>query len=377
MENNYNTPDPGTLTTIPPFTPSIEISSPTPTNPEEIADTIPTITQTLTPSPTEGLLATESVAATPATSTIPDEKPHATMNGMIFPILFAIIAAGILFITILTLIRKNKKIKSVLHKPRPINQERKVSAWAPISAGGCQYIGTREHQEDAFGISDVHDQQLSSQKGVLAVVADGIGGMDDGQIASKLVVQTIANQFYQETEQSSPALRLLTLVANAHLKLNEYRQQHGTRCGSTLVAALLECNDLYFISVGDSRIMLYRQGGLIQLNREHNLGRTLEERTVLKDSDVSVANRKPAALTSHMGMDDLRLIDRNTTPIHLLNGDKILLMSDGVYNTLSEAELLSLLGNTAGESATHICEAVKAKQRRSQDNATAVVLNIG
>jgi len=317
---------------------------------------------------------TNAIVVTPTYTPEPKNSPF--MDELLFPLLFAIIAVCMLLVTILTLVYKKKALKATPQKPLPIKQEKGTFARGTVSAGGCQYIGTREHQEDSFGISDVNDPQLCSKKGILAVVADGIGGMDDGQIASKLVVQTLASEFYQEADLPSPALRLLTLAANAHIKVSEYRQQHGTRCGSTLVAVLLDRNDLYFISVGDSRIMLYRQGGLIQLNREHKLGKVLEERAALNDLDGSTANRKPAVLTSHIGMDDLRQIDRNTSPIHLLSGDKVLLMSDGVYGTLSEGELLSLLGNNPEESAAHICEAVKAKQRRSQDNATVVVLNI-
>jgi len=317
---------------------------------------------------------TNEIMATPTYT--PDPKNSSPMDGLLFPLLFAMITVGILLVTLLILVRKKKALKATPKRTIPSKQPQERYERETVSAGGCQYIGTREHQEDSFGISDVKDPQLCAKKGIIAVVADGIGGMDDGQVASKLVVQTIASGFYQETDLPSPALRLLTLAANAHIKVNEYCQHHGTRCGSTLAAVLLDRNDLYFLSIGDSRIMLYRQGGFIQLNREHKLGKILEEKAALNTLDGSAANRKPGALTSHVGMDDLRQIDRNMSPIHLLKGDKLLLMSDGVYNTLSEGELLSLLENKPEESAARICEAVKAKQRRSQDNATAVVLGI-
>lgn len=318
-----------------------------------------------TPVPTATVeSATATVSVTPPS---PNPLPEPA-NHLLFPLLFAIAAVALLAVTLVLLLRKKRK-KPIPAPPLP------NASYRTVTAGGCQYLGTRPNQEDAYGISNVNDPKLCESKGILAVVADGIGGMDNGQVASKMVVETMGSEFYQESSSLPSAIRLLTLTANAHLRVNEYRKQQGIRCGSTLVAVLIEKNDLYFISVGDSRILLYRQGGLIQLNREHKLGTLMEERTALKDVSPS-STRKPSALTSHMGMEDLRQIDRNPSPVRLMRGDKILLLSDGVYGVLSEAELLMCLGDDAQKSANAICDTVRSKQRRSQDNATAVVLNI-
>ena len=339
------------------------IESPAPDERDEAFTVSPTAA---TPAPTATVeSATATVSVTPPS---PKPLPEST-NQLLFTMLFAVAALIVLAVTLVLLLCKKHFKKSAPSASSP------SVSYRTVTAGGCQYLGTRSNQEDAYGISNVNDLKLCESKGILAVVADGIGGMDNGQVASKMVVETMGNEFYQENSNLPSAIRLLTLTANAHLRVNEYRKQHGIRCGSTLVAVLIQKNDLYFISVGDSRILLYRQGGLIQLNREHKLGTVMEERAALKDV-IPSSTRKPSALTSHMGMEDLRQIDRNTSPIRLMRGDKLLLVSDGVYGALSEAELLMCLGDDPQKSANVICDTIRSKQRRSQDNATAVVLNI-
>ena len=299
------------------------------------------------------------------------ESPFPQEEGGTFTggaLLFIISAAVIIILCgIILLVRRKGRMRKEPEDAYEVNDR--------TSASGCQIVGSREHQEDAFGVSDVNDLNLCRQRGILAVVADGVGGLDDGQVASRQVVQCMAESFYHGTASMPGAIRLLTYAMNAHENVVQIRQSRGVRCGSTLVAALIEERNLYFISIGDSRIMLYRGGGLITLNREHKAGVSMEERRAR--GEVNLAERKPGVLTSYMGKEDLREIDRNTVPIHLLSGDQILLMSDGVYNALTEDEIIARLTTDARISAQGICDAISEKQISGQDNATVVVIRIG
>ena len=148
--------------------------------------------------------------------------------------------------------------------------------------------------------------------------------------------------------------------------------------GTTFVATLIHHQQLYFISVGDSRISLMRNGGLIQLNREHVYGRELDDQALNgKLSELEAQeDRQRKALTSYLGKQDDVAIDRNINPIPLYSGDKVVLMSDGIYGFLPEQELTECLYRRPMDAAVAVKQAVLAKKHPKQDNMTIIVLEI-
>lgn len=247
-----------------------------------------------------------------------------------------------------------------------------VASRCPYTVGSAQTIGDRKVQEDSFLLTDLSKPEQLRQ-GVLAVVADGVGGMSNGQVASNTAVRSIAAQYARQSGEDSDEKKLLTFLAAAQEEVLKTIHA-GTKCASTLVCALIRDMNLSFISVGDSHIYLCRAGGLLQLNREHVLGHTADETAALgrPNGNPSPARRK--AITSYLGKEDLSQIDRIIEPIRLQAGDVVLLMSDGVYGTLTDDEMISCCTGTAQETANAIIRAVNAAKCPGQDNATCVVV---
>ena len=134
------------------------------------------------------------------------------------------------------------------------------------------------------------------------------------------------------------------------------------------------------MSVGDSRIYLWRDGGLIQLNREHNFFHDLTLLALQGDLTFEEADADPRCenLTSYIGWGFPRSIEWNEDPVSLLPGDQILLVSDGVYRALSQDELASCLyKSTAQRSAQSMHALIQKKDFSNQDNYTGIVLKIG
>ena len=152
--------------------------------------------------------------------------------------------------------------------------------------------------------------------------------------------------------------------------------QGQERSGSTLVTALIKNGMLYFITVGDSRLYLYRGGALIQLNREHIYQEELAVRATNQMVSLGQVrgDRQAHALTSYFGIGRLPAIDRNIEGIRLLNGDKLLLASDGVFGTLTQAQMEAALSQDVNAAARTIGEQIIAANRTHQDNNTAVIL---
>ena len=240
--------------------------------------------------------------------------------------------------------------------------------------GNVHHIGRRSYQQDAFGVSALGDEQLVRESGVLAVLADGMGGMNNSGELSQAVVRAVLNAFGRvRGEQSETLTQMMRLAFDT-----AQNQFAGAGSGSTLILASVRDGMLDFVSIGDSHIALWRGGALITLNREHCLGAQLRRQAALglKAWQQVTSDPKRAALTAYLGKDGDPEVDFPAEPIRLLSGDKIVLMSDGVYGTLDEKMLSCLLENEAALAADAIEKMVLTCAKPNQDNFTALILEI-
>ena len=231
--------------------------------------------------------------------------------------------------------------------------------------------GARSGQQDCFFVSPAEETA-----GVLAVVADGMGGLTDGDRVSQAAVSAMAQGFYHA--QGTPQQVLLQLAEQANSAVNRLLGEDGAyRSGSTLTAGLIRGGAFHYLSIGDSRICLYRRGVLYQLNREHVYRNELFIGYVNGEETLAEAagHPKAAGLTSFLGMGRLKYIDLPAEPVSVLPGDRFILMSDGVYNALTRQELAAALSQEPGQAAQALDNAIRAKGYQNQDNYTAVILN--
>ena len=242
------------------------------------------------------------------------------------------------------------------------------------------HIGKRANQEDSLGVSDVSDTALYASKGFLVVVADGMGGLKGGKEVSSRVVRTMLQGFSDTKTVLAPPEeleRLLCLTvneANAYLTRTIGLQKGGT----TLIALLYKDGGFSWISVGDSRIALFRGGKLTDLNKKHNYGAELDEMVLRNQITAQQAQANPhrEELTSYIGMGALKYVDRSVRPAPSLPGDKIILMTDGIFNTLSDPEIGQFLSLPTEQIGDTLTRAVLQKNEAYQDNFTAIVLEL-
>jgi len=244
-----------------------------------------------------------------------------------------------------------------------------------MQIANIQGIGAREEQQDSFGVTDVRDVS----KGVFAVVADGMGGIANGSQISRLATARMLSAFQALPHgDHDPAALLLGMVFEAQDKARAFIERQGNiMSGSTVVAVIIRNGELYFVSVGDSRICLLRGGALIVLNREHNCATYLDEQAARGEISLAEARNNPKrmALTSFIGLDGQLQIDSNTMPLQLMSGDRVILMSDGVFGTLTEDELVQAASMPSVQIAGAAVERmIRAKNRLNQDNFTAIII---
>lgn len=291
-----------------------------------------------------------------------------------------LIGAGVLSIlllgaVVLLALRCGNLSKALRRRRRKggASAEEPAQAEAPvqIQVGKLHQIGDRESQQDCLAVSP---EALYETKGILAVVADGMGGLADGDKVSQTVASTMMNGFMMNRE-ASPEM-ILALTAEANQAVNRFLGANQGRSGSTLVAGIVKDGLFNYVSVGDSRICLFRQGLLSQLNREHIYRNELRTQAVNGLGTLWDAGTHPkaAGLTSYLGMGELKYVDIPAEPLRVCAGDKIILMSDGVYNAMTLPELEAALALPAQQAADTIGATIHAKAFRHQDNYTAVIL---
>lgn len=255
----------------------------------------------------------------------------------------------------------------------------KGSAECPVRIASIHDVGRRGTQQDSFGISDTEDKDLVESKGILAVVADGMGGLTDGERMSQMVVVNMLQGF----DAASPGLpgdvllRGLVDMANQAVNLELGKDKIG-KCGSTVVCVLIRDKKLSWISVGDSHIYVYRNEKLIKLNKDHNYGTQLDESVSRGEITIEEALSDPqrAALTSFIGIGELELVDQNQNPIGLTSGDRVLLMSDGIYGTVPFERLREIMGNPLRQACLLIDKEIHQKNKMNQDNYTCIILEM-
>jgi PPM family protein phosphatase len=260
---------------------------------------------------------------------------------------------------------------------RKPSYRRKKTAVHCITPGNAQHIGARTEQQDAFAFSDLTDHESVKKYGVLGVLADGMGGLRGGREASQAAVQTFLHTYLNSTFTSiEERLDDALFIANkAVYELSLQKELQG-QMGTTLIAAVIKDQYLYWRSVGDSRIYLYRQQKLIQLTKDHIYGTKLDEKAAQGEITTEEALHHPERnyLTSFLGLETIPETNCQPNPLVLLPADRILLCSDGLYGRLNELEVIQALDLNPQKAADHLIQSVLKKQHPRQDNVTAAIL---
>ena len=254
-----------------------------------------------------------------------------------------------------------------------ISQRRKYCSLASV-----QGQGSRENQEDAWLMLNAKEAQAGRREPLLALVADGMGGMAAGEEASALVVSCMAAAFRALDTAGDISAQLEDAVQFCNKKVYSTFAGDG---GSTLAACIVYDEKLYFTSVGDSGIYLLRAGQLSRLNRAQNQLEIELLRLVRRGSaqaDTLDIQPEHMALSAFVGMPELEDTDHLLYPMQIKAGDSLLICSDGVDGILPEELLQQCLSADSPEKACRLLEKeIQSLQHPYQDNYTAIVLKFG
>ena len=225
--------------------------------------------------------------------------------------------------------------------------------------------GGREKNEDRMGYCYTRESGLF-------VLADGMGGHPDGEVAAQLALQTISALYQQEARPTipDPTEFLSTALMAAHHQIIRYASEKGMldTPRTTLVAAILQGDGATWVHCGDSRLYVVRDGELLTRTRDHSY---LEQQSagVIRFERI---NRN--ILFTCLGSPSKPVFDI-AGPVTLQQGDKLLLCSDGLWGSLSDDEIVrQLSAKGVSDAVPDLVESALRAGGEHSDNVTVLAM---
>src|SRR5215210_5205659 len=235
---------------------------------------------------------------------------------------------------------------------------------------GC----VREINEDSGRMVRPADPALLAAKGLLVVVADGMGGHSAGEVASQMAADIVSRVYYDTKAEPSAALKRAVEEANRqiHQAAAEDEAKHGM---GTTCTALALCNGrAYAAHVGDSRLYMLRGGRLYQLSEDHSAVNEMVKLGLITKEQARTHEDKNVILRALGTSPEVEV--SVLEPFGLREGDRYLLCSDGLHDLVLEDEIASILTKSEDIHAAGERLIEMAKERGGHDNITVGIIAI-
>ena len=249
-----------------------------------------------------------------------------------------------------------------------------VPAEFSLAIGSTSSPAGRDHNEDAILATPI-----GQNPGVayLLAVADGMGGLEGGEVASSMAISLLGDLFARDMPADIPlALKQAYRRANDAIHAEAEKASEARQMGTTLVSAVVNGPYVTIANVGDSRAYLLRARSLTQITQDHSLVAEQVDRGELTPEQARKSSNRNM-ITQALGTSPE--LDRRMPSIYelsLLPEDRLLLCSDGFFDVLQQNDYVStLLANNPQDSALALADL--AITRGTTDNVSAVILEVG
>ncbi|MFD1159752.1 PP2C family protein-serine/threonine phosphatase [Roseovarius aestuarii] len=242
--------------------------------------------------------------------------------------------------------------------------------------------GQRDYQEDAVAFGVIDDDSG------FVVLADGMGGHEAGDIASRIVVTKLVDVLQERLEEGviedsaiPEFLKEATLEANASIAAYVANNRDVAGMGTTLVVPVLSGRRLHWISVGDSPLYVFNNGQIRQVNEDHSMAPQIDLmfRCGMLNEEAAKNHPDRNCLTSVLMGETIPRIDYGQAPVDLEAGDIVIASSDGLQ-FLEDDQICEIVKANRDSSSEEIAQALMAAVAElndpDQDNVSVAVIKV-
>jgi serine/threonine protein phosphatase PrpC len=242
----------------------------------------------------------------------------------------------------------------------------------------CEYKSSpgsvREKNEDYLGFWQPEDEAERLERGAIAVVADGVGGLQNGEIASKMAVEVAIATFRRMNPANTPKQILRQIFDTANLAIYEagMSEPKAGRMGTTLSVCIFRDRELFIGHAGDTRVYLVRQEQMRRLTEDHSYTAMQVKLRLISEHEAK-ASRLRSMLTRSLGPEPIVHFDFKR--LKLMSRDRIVQCTDGLYCFMNDGELLEGVDRLDMD---EICPYLVslAERRGTDDNLSAQVIQV-
>ncbi|CAN5557581.1 protein-serine/threonine phosphatase PrpC [soil metagenome] len=231
----------------------------------------------------------------------------------------------------------------------------------------------RKNNEDAGTYVKIADENIAREKGCMLLVADGMGGHNAGEVASKIAMETVSEEYFKKGSDADKEKALAKAFVAANKKIfnmaqtNESCKGMGTTCTVLVIAG----QHIYFAHAGDSRAYIFKGNKITQITEDHTYVQQLVNNGDITAAEADVHSQRNVLINA-MGTKPTLRVDTGKAQLTFNENDKLLVCSDGLYDYMSNAELAEAMQkNSLPEIADYLI--AEAKRRGGKDNITVAL----
>jgi PPM family protein phosphatase len=232
----------------------------------------------------------------------------------------------------------------------------------------CEIGPVREQNEDSVAVETGSDHGFPD-KGTIMVVADGMGGLHGGEIASSIVTSDLPKRYFTSPNRNNAEALVQSISdVNQIVYRSSFVENRDRAMGTTVVAAVAVNDLLVTANVGDSRAYLFRNGNLRQLSKDHSL-----RRNHFSMFDTGSSNALSHVLTQAIG--PLPDVTPHVNIARVLLDDLVLLCSDGLSSFVSDQEIRGILNTVPFDDGVQSLLSL-VTERKGDDNVSIILSQV-
>ena len=255
-----------------------------------------------------------------------------------------------------------------------------IEAKAPmldVQFGQASDFGkVRTNNEDAMGAFIPASRHQARSHGFLFAVADGVGGMDLGEVASATAIKVVTDEFAKAQAGSMLVSLLPRLIQHANAAVHDCtveQRYRGKKMATTLVACGIRYDQAVVSHVGDSRCYLVRNGQAKAVTQDHTWVNEQRKLGLISAAEMAQSESRHVLIRS-LGPE--MFVSPDTTALTVQAGDVLVLCSDGLHNEMSDEEIAGIVSQNKNIEELARELVARAVEIDGGDNTTAQVIRI-